>query len=100
MGASWKGSTPEATVEVDELLVVQGWKRMPTSSVMIAYNFTTKEKKELPENCAGIAIIIDETLILINFALPYREVFYKAFQDKTVSLRTNRACERTITLHS
>ena len=53
VGASWRGSTPEATVEMNELLVLQGWKRKLSSRVMKAYNFSTKQKKELPENCAG-----------------------------------------------
>lgn len=51
----WKGSNTEASVTNNELLIIKGIKRRINHKYLKAISVTTKEKKELPENCAGNA---------------------------------------------
>ena len=50
----WRGSTSEATVENNELLIVKGIKRRINHKYLRAISLVSKEKKELPESCAGM----------------------------------------------
>lgn len=64
--SAWKGSTPEASVELNSLLVMKGWKRRLSQKVMKAYDINTREKKELPENCTGMCFAINFVLSLFG----------------------------------
>ena len=49
----WRGSSSESTVENNELLIVKGLKRRINHKYLKVISLTSKEKKELPETCAG-----------------------------------------------
>ena len=57
----WRGSSSEATVNKNELLIVKGIKRRINHKYLKAVSLTSKEKKELPENCAGLYIHLIST---------------------------------------
>ena len=50
----WRGPNPESTVDSNELLIVKGVKRRINHKYLKAISLASKEKKELPENCAGL----------------------------------------------
>ena len=55
MTEGWRGSNSEASVNDNDLLIIKGIKRRINHKYLRAISMTSKEKKELPENCAGIA---------------------------------------------
>ena len=50
----WRGPNPESTVDSNELLIVKGVKRRINHKYLKAISLASKEKKELPESCAGL----------------------------------------------
>lgn len=57
VGASWKGSNPESTVEVNDLLILKGSRRKISGRTLKGYNPNTKETKVLSESCRGELVI-------------------------------------------
>ena len=65
----WRGSNQEASVENNELLFIKGIKRRINRKHLKAISLKSKEKKELPENCAGLytAVSWSSTVRVIMF---------------------------------
>ena len=57
MTEGWRGASTEATVEKNDVLIVKGFKRRINHRYLRAICLTSKEKKELPESCAGIVLL-------------------------------------------
>ena len=50
---TWKGSSPESSVEENELLFIKGSQKKLMGKLLKVYSPLTCKKKELPENCVG-----------------------------------------------
>ena len=58
----WKGPDPEATVETNDILIVKGFKRKINHKFLKVISLKSKEKKELPEICAGIVVYAEKLI--------------------------------------
>ena len=65
----WRGTTLDTTIETNQLLVLKGLKRKLNHKFVKAVSVPSKEKKELPENCAGRQ---SNDYIVLSISLPYQ----------------------------